>query len=62
MSLNEARMMIVAGEPSGDIHAAHLLRAIRREVPGVRSFGMGGDAMLAAGAKILHKYGPIAVV
>jgi len=62
MSLNEARMMIVAGEPSGDIHAAHLLRAIGREVPGVRSFGMGGDAMLAAGAKILHKYGPIAVV
>ena len=62
MSPDEARLMVVAGEPSGDIHAAHLLRAISREAPGVRFFGMGGEAMRAAGAEILHEYGPLAVV
>jgi lipid-A-disaccharide synthase len=62
MSPDKAGLMVVAGEPSGDIHAAHLLRAISREAPGVRFFGMGGEAMRAAGAEILHEYGPLAVV
>src|SRR5918911_1205114 len=35
------RVMIVAGEPSGDAHAASLVRALRGHAPGV-SFGFFG--------------------
>lgn len=54
--------MIVAGEPSGDVHAGRLLGALAQEVPGLRAFGMGGREMREAGAEIVHEYGPLAVV
>ena len=37
-----ARIMIVAGEASGDLPGASLTRAIRRRAPGVELFGVGG--------------------
>jgi lipid-A-disaccharide synthase len=36
---------IVAGEPSGDAHAARLMRAIKRRLPNARFSGIGGEAM-----------------
>ena len=42
------RIMIVAGEPSGDMHAAHLIKEIVKLVPGVEIFGIGGNSMRAA--------------
>jgi len=38
-------LYIVAGELSGDTHAAGLLRALREERPGVRVLGFGGPKM-----------------
>lgn len=40
------------GEPSGDQHAAHLIRELRRRRADVRCVGFGGDAMQAAGCEI----------
>ncbi|MDM4013871.1 lipid-A-disaccharide synthase [Roseiconus lacunae] len=40
------------GEPSGDEHAAHLIEALRREVPGVQVRGFGGREMKRAGCAI----------
>lgn len=38
-------IFIVAGEVSGDTHAAALMRALSMRLPGVRFCGAGGDAM-----------------
>ena len=47
------RLMIVAGEPSGDAHAAALVRALREEAPGVEFelFGATGRLMREAGVE-----------
>jgi len=43
---------IVAGEASGDLHAANLARAIHRLAPDVRMRGMGGPRMAEAGVEL----------
>ena len=50
---SSSRIFIVAGEPSGDLHAAHLMEAIgaRRDV---RFRGFGGAAMKKAGLDCLE--------
>lgn len=44
------KIYIVAGEPSGDLLASGLMRAILRRVPDVRFRGVGGESMMTAGA------------
>ncbi|MGB5035322.1 MAG: lipid-A-disaccharide synthase, partial [Blastocatellia bacterium] len=41
--------MIVAGEASGDRHAARLVDALRERVPDLEVFGSGGDELAARG-------------
>jgi lipid-A-disaccharide synthase len=45
---------IVAGEPSGDTHAAHLLDALARHTPDISFRGYGGPRMRDAGMDVLH--------
>src|SRR4030095_15325236 len=45
---DDAPIMIVAGEASGDLHGATLCRALRSLAPGRRLVGMGGERMAAA--------------
>ncbi len=47
-----APIWINAGEPSGDIHAAGLLRALREREPGLTAIGMGGPALAGAGCRV----------
>ena len=48
------RVLIVAGEVSGDMHAAALMRAMRVQHSAAIAFrGVGGDAMAAEGAELL---------
>jgi lipid-A-disaccharide synthase len=42
-----------AGEPSGDLHAANLLRQLRERDPRIQAFGFGGPHLQAAGADVL---------
>lgn len=49
------KVMIVAGEPSGDLHASHVARQLKARCPDIILFGMGGDQMAAASVQLdLH--------
>ncbi len=47
------KILISAGEASGDIHAAAVTAAIRKADGGAQVFGMGGDALRQAGGEVL---------
>lgn len=47
-------VFLVAGEDSGDAHAAELATALRARDPGVALVGLGGPRMAAAGVAVLH--------
>lgn len=49
------RFYILAGEASGDVHAAGLIRALRRHCPEAEFRGMGGDACRSEGME-LHRH------
>lgn len=44
--------MIVAGEPSGDLHASHVVQALKAKCSEVSFYGMGGDMMEEAGVSL----------
>jgi lipid-A-disaccharide synthase len=44
-------LMIIAGEVSGDMHAAALVHALRKRQPNLTAFGIGGPEMRAAGVE-----------
>ena len=57
------RILICAGEVSGDMHAAALMRALRGRLPRPVVFrGFGGDAMKAEGAELLYHTDRIAIM
>ena len=45
--------MIVAGEPSGDLHASHVAQALKARCPDVSIYGMGGDMMKEADVSLV---------
>jgi lipid-A-disaccharide synthase len=53
---------MVAGEASGDLHGARLLSELRRRVPGLAAFGLGGDELRAAGLEAVAHSAEISVV
>ncbi len=58
------RLMIVAGEPSGDAHAAALVRALRAEAPDVEFefFGATGALMREAGVDSVVRSDELAIL
>lgn len=56
------RIFIVAGEASGDLHAAHLIRETQQREPLILFEGMGSSKMQSAGAKIHIDSSDLAVV
>ncbi|MEL6134211.1 MAG: lipid-A-disaccharide synthase [Bacteroidota bacterium] len=47
------KLYIIAGEDSGDLHAANLIRAIKVRTPRVRTRGVGGDQLAEVGTKLI---------
>lgn len=50
-----AKYFVIAGEASGDLHAAALIDEIRNRDPEAQCSGLGGDKMVAAGCR-LHQH------
>ena len=46
-------ILILAGEPSGEKHAASLIRYMKSKSPELKFYGMGGDLMKEAGTELL---------
>jgi lipid-A-disaccharide synthase len=46
------RVFFSAGEPSGDLHGANLIRQLRQRHPGLEAVGYGGPHMAAAGCQL----------
>jgi lipid-A-disaccharide synthase len=56
------RVFVSAGEPSGDLHGANLVRALREQRPQLELSGFGGDRMAEAGCSLLYPLAEHAVV
>lgn len=56
------RILIIAGEASGDQHATRLVTAVQNIHPDVHFFGMGGPCLAAVGVEIIVDNKTLAVV
>ena len=56
------RIFLSAGEPSGDLHAANLIRSLRKRWPDAEFVGYGGPRMSEAGAVVLYPLVDMAVM
>jgi len=56
------KVMISAGEASGDLHAANLVKALHQIDPTIAVNGMGSDKMREAGVELLYDCRDIAVM
>lgn len=57
-----ARILIITGEASGDLHGANLAKALRAKDPHVSLVGVGGAAMEAAGVQLVKETGRFDVI
>lgn len=55
-------IMIIAGEVSGDMHAAQLVKAVKQQLPDATFFGIGGDEMKNAGVEVRFHVNEMAVM
>jgi lipid-A-disaccharide synthase len=51
-----------AGEPSGDLHGANLIDALKEQCPGIHCEGFGGERMEAAGCDLLYPLSRLSLV
>jgi lipid-A-disaccharide synthase len=56
------RIFLCAGEPSGDLHGANLVRKLIERCPDVECVGFGGERMAAAGCRLLYPLTQLAVM
>ncbi len=55
-------VLVVAGEASGDQHAADVVAALKQLRPDLRFFGMGGPRLAAQGVELIHGAHEISVM
>lgn len=55
-------ILVLAGEASGDHHAARVVQALRQRIPGARFTGLGGPDLAAQGVELLADLDRLAVM
>ena len=58
----DAPLLIIAGETSGDQHGAAMVRVLREDFPDLPIFGVGGEQLRAAGVETLFDVEALNVV
>ncbi len=56
------KILIIAGETSGDLHGARLVEHLLKARPGLSVYGIGGDEMERAGVRLLFHASELSVV
>src|SRR5512143_1629899 len=56
------KILLVAGEASGDLHGSHLVEAIQRLDPEIQFLGVGGEGLKRVGMKLLYHSQSLSVV
>ena len=56
------KIMIIAGEASGDLHGGELVSAILAKRPDIEIFGVGGDRMRRAGMELFYHVDQLAYI
>lgn len=56
------KLAVVTGEASGDLHAAEVIRELRKLDRSLTAFGIGGASLRAAGVEVTHDIRDLAVV
>jgi lipid-A-disaccharide synthase len=62
MGTGERKILIVAGETSGDLHGAHLVKAALSLDPTLRFYGVGGKHLRSTGIEVIFDSSEVAVV
>jgi lipid-A-disaccharide synthase len=60
MAAQSKQVMLVVGEASGDIHGAHLVRALSRKDQTLRFFGVGGEQLGQTNFEVLFNVSQLA--
>jgi lipid-A-disaccharide synthase len=60
--MKSKKILLVAGEVSGDLHGSHLVEAIQSIAPEIRFFGVGGEGLKRVGMKLLYHSQSLSVV
>lgn len=60
--MDEKKILIVAGEPSGDLHASNLVNNLKELDPGLRFFGLGGNLSRDAGVDTIFDISKLAFI
>lgn len=62
MNPSNKQLLVVAGEASGDERAAEVLVALKKIMPEIHAFGIGGEALRAAGCETIIDISDTAVI
>jgi len=60
--MKSKKILLVAGEVSGDLHGSHLVEAIHCIDPKIRFLGVGGEGLKRVGMKLLYHSQSLSVV
>jgi lipid-A-disaccharide synthase len=60
--MKSKKILLVAGEVSGDLHGSYLVEAIQRIDPDIEFFGVGGEGLGRVGMKLLYHSQSLSVV
>ncbi|MBN2568334.1 MAG: hypothetical protein JXB42_02770, partial [Deltaproteobacteria bacterium] len=52
-NLQKVKIMIIAGEASGDLHGANLVREMRSLTPSLSFYGIGGARLQKEGVELI---------
>lgn len=56
------KLMVIAGEASGDLHGGNVLKRLKALQPELEIFGTGGDIIAETGARLFYRVEDLAVI